>query len=197
MCSMMDTNTNDSMRELTMNKMKYCMHKDDIVIGLGRPMYGNSVNMCHKKAYPSVISTMGGTNAFVKRWIAVHNFMAGNLHDTESLKKDFFEFINTKNNPLFQVGKHEHSLTLMEKKINNMLEFYFVGVSLGMAYAHPHSGDTVATVMVGGLKTVLNGAFPVSFVTDKCVFRMLSCAAHLGVSYTLITVCSRCIPTTF
>jgi hypothetical protein len=42
-----------------------------------------------------------------------------------------------------------------------MLEFYFVGVSLGLAYAHPHSGDTVASVMIGGLRTVLNGHFQV------------------------------------
>lgn len=46
-------------------------------------------------------------------------------------------------------------------QVENLLDFYFVGVSLGLAYAHPHSGDTVASVMIGGLRTVLNGAFQV------------------------------------
>ena len=35
------------------------MAKDDIVIGLGRPMYGSSVHANRKKAYPSVITTLG------------------------------------------------------------------------------------------------------------------------------------------
>lgn len=36
------------------------------------------------------------------------------------------------------------------------------GVALGIAYAHQDSGDTVATVMIGGLRTVLNGHFTVN-----------------------------------
>lgn len=50
----------------------------------------------------------------------------------------------------------------IREQIENMLEFYFVGISLGLAYAHPHSGDTVASVMIGGLRTVLNGHFQVN-----------------------------------
>lgn len=41
------------------NKHKYCMAKDDIVMGLGRPMFGASVHNNKKKAYPSVITTLG------------------------------------------------------------------------------------------------------------------------------------------
>ena len=171
MSSMIDGSMNDSMRELQMNKMKYCMHKDDIAIGLGRPMYGTSVNMCNKKAYPSVISTMGGTNIYVRRWMAVHNFMAATYEDTSNLKNRFVNCLqdNHKNINGFDDSQGharwkdiDPSLRKnLDKKINNMLEFYFVGVSLGLAYAHQHSGDTVASVMVGGLKTILNGAFQV------------------------------------
>ena len=49
-------------------------------------------------------------------------------------------------------------LTHLEKQqIHQMPQFYSMGVSLGLAYAHPDSGDTMGTVMYGGLKTVQNG----------------------------------------
>jgi hypothetical protein len=173
MASMMDVSVNEGMRDLQMNKMKYCMHKDDLVVGLGRPLYGASVNMCNKKAYPSVISTMHGTNKHVQRWMAVHNFMVNAYEDTYTLKDRLMSCMRGDHyvQPHRQhddAEVHAHWLNvdkniknIMDKKINNMLEFYFVGVSLGLAYAHPHSGDTVASVMVGGLKTILNGAFQV------------------------------------
>jgi hypothetical protein len=48
-----------------------------------------------------------------------------------------------------------------KKQIAEMPEFYFVGVSVGFAYPHPLSGDTVCTTMIGGMRTVMNGAFEV------------------------------------
>jgi hypothetical protein len=208
MSSMMDGNMNESMRELQMNKMKYCMHKDDIAIGLGRPMYGASVNMCNKKAYPSVISTMGGTNKHVQAWMAVHNFMAETYEDTSNLKNRFVGCLQETYTPIrsstgatFFDDRDGHASchqidksirNTMEKKINNMLEFYFVGVSLGIAYAHQHSGDTVASVMVGGLKTVLNGAFQVILVPCVC---WIYSSKYVKYMANLILV--RCIPMIF
>lgn len=55
-------------------------------------------------------------------------------------------------------------------QIENLLEFYVVGVSLGTAWAHPSSGDTVASVMVGGLRTVQNGAFPIHTNDLICIY---------------------------
>lgn len=51
-----------------------------------------------------------------------------------------------------------------------MIEMYVVGVALGTAWAHPSSGDTVASVMVGGLKTVMNGAFPIHTNDPICIY---------------------------
>ncbi len=45
-----------------------------------------------------------------------------------------------------------------------------VGVSLGTAWAHPSSGDTVASVMIGGLRTVQNGAFPIHTNDLVCIY---------------------------
>ena len=47
----------------------------------------------------------------------------------------------------------------LKKQVENLLDMYFVGVALGLAYAHENSGDTVSSVMVGGLRTVRNGDF--------------------------------------
>ena len=55
-------------------------------------------------------------------------------------------------------------------QIKNMLEFYVVGISLGTAWAHPSSGDTVASVMIGGLRTVLNGGFPIHTNDPICIY---------------------------
>lgn len=55
-------------------------------------------------------------------------------------------------------------------QIENLIDFYVVGISLGLAYAHPSSGDTVASVMIGGLRTVQNGAFPVHTNDLLCVY---------------------------
>jgi hypothetical protein len=51
------------------------MAKDDIAIGLGRPMYGSSIHTNRKKAYPSVITNLAQMEPEARRWIAVHAFM--------------------------------------------------------------------------------------------------------------------------
>ena len=71
------------------NKHKYCMAKDDIVLGLGRPMYGSSVYANRKKAYPSVITTLGQMEKEARQWIALHNFLCRSYLDADRMKKRF------------------------------------------------------------------------------------------------------------
>lgn len=155
MASLVGDNVDNSMRELQTNKMKYCMHKDDIVIGLGRPTFGASLNSNHKKAYPSVIVTLASMEDLARRWIALHNFMVRGYDDKDQLKKTFVQIVDAK------MAGDSKKKSKIKGQVENMLDFYFVGISLGLAYAHPHSGDTVASVMIGGLRTVLNGHFKV------------------------------------
>jgi hypothetical protein len=44
-------------------------------------------------------------------------------------------------------------------KCKQYREFMPVGYSVGRACAHSHKGDTVASVQIGGLRTVINGEF--------------------------------------
>lgn len=183
MGSLVEENLDNAMRELQHNKMKYCMHKDDIAIGLGRPMYGSSIISTRKRAYPSVISTLANMNKEVLHWIAAQNFMVTNFKDIVPMKKWFLTVTSSMRDNIEQLTDDDESLSQDQKndikraysmnqndaatrkmvkyQVDNLPEFYFVGVSLGLAYAHPHSGDTVASVMIGGLRTVLNGAFQV------------------------------------
>jgi hypothetical protein len=217
MTSGMHMSHSDATRELQANKMSYCMHKDDVVIGLGRATYGVTQNASMKKAYPSVLTTLKGTNKHVLQWQAVTNFLTERLGDIDDIKNSFQTKVESQspeeyadseglkaytlalaaqnaagvaaapaelfaaaarvtahdlallNTPAGFATVEEHAeLTKLKpnpkmvfKSILNMLDLHFVGISLGTAYAHAHSGDTVASVMIGGLKTVLNGAYQV------------------------------------
>ena len=46
------------------------------------------------------------------------------------------------------------------KMLHTMPDFRVMGYSVGTAYAHEYNGDTIASVMIGGLATVQNGRYP-------------------------------------
>ena len=75
MVGVQDVSISDATRELQQNKMKYCMHKDDLVLGLGRPIFESSIHTTSKKAYPSVISTIATCNLHLRRYMAFQNLM--------------------------------------------------------------------------------------------------------------------------
>jgi hypothetical protein len=155
------------------------MAKDDIVLGLGRPMYGTSVHANRKKAYPSVITTLGQMEPEARKWIAVHNFLCRSYSDAEVMKKKFVKIMcadsvknmepDEKNLWTFH-GIKDDRRKAVRFQIENMIDFYVVGIALGTAWAHPSTGDTVASVMIGGLRTVQNGAFPVHTNDLLCIY---------------------------
>ena len=56
----------DSVANRFRTQFRYCMHKDDVVIGLGRPIFGASINNNKKKAYPSVIVTIASMDPLAR-----------------------------------------------------------------------------------------------------------------------------------
>lgn len=102
----------------------------------------------------------------VRKFVALNNFLAKNMTSSGKLAKEFLKVFCSENPPEDGHAAHvyaklgEDEKKIVRFQIKNMIELYVVGVSLGTAWAHPSSGDTVASVMIGGLKTVLNGAFP-------------------------------------
>jgi hypothetical protein len=51
------------------------------------------------------------------------------------------------------------SLDVSRHKFHTLPDFRVMGYSVGTAYAHEYNGDTIASVMIGGLVTVQNGAY--------------------------------------
>ncbi len=78
----------------------------------------------------------------------------GNL---EPLSDDFAAFKSTGN----RMGTKEH--------MGIMFDYFGVGFANTLGYAHPNSGDTMVSVMIGGLRTVQNGDFEV-FAGDLLQF---------------------------
>lgn len=165
-----DASNDNKVRELQNSKDKYDVKQNEVVIGLGRPMYGASIQNSRRKAYPSIISTLGGMDPIARRWLAAHNFLVQDYIDAAPLKDRFLTILaGGGQDPETQELVRRCQCTVEETKakhvrslINNHLSMYFMGIALGHAYAHPNDGDTVCSVMCGGLRTVQNGAFSIN-----------------------------------
>ena len=53
--------------------------------------------------------------------------------------------------------------------LSMMYDYFTVGYANTLGYAHPNSGDTMTSVMIGGLRTVMNGDFEI-FAGDLVQF---------------------------
>ena len=132
-------------KELINDPMKYCMHKDEIAVSCGKPLINDAAHYNTKQAYPGVVTTLGKIGDEVKVFIA-RLYAMKDPWTQDNLKG----LINT-------VGTSDPN----KKKMNALRDFKPIGVAVGMAHAHPESGDTVAAVQVGGLRTVQNGPFEI------------------------------------
>jgi lipoprotein-anchoring transpeptidase ErfK/SrfK len=125
------------------NDDKWCMAKDELAVACTKHIDSNAAKTATKYAYPSVVTTIGETTVDEKVMLASHYHFMGQLQGS-SLKQ-----------MCFKDGKST-------KKADQYREFVPVGYSVGRACAHGYKGDTVASVQIGGLRTVLNGAFHVA-----------------------------------
>jgi hypothetical protein len=128
------------------NKMRYCMHKDEIVLNTTKKKNNQDSNA---KAYPMVISTLGEIKDGTKNYIR-------DLYAKESA----YDFYNLLDKPdSWGQWKETTDRDSVQVQIKNLPEFRCQGVALGQAWASYMSGDTVASVLVGGMMTVLNGHY--------------------------------------
>lgn len=164
------TNGESAVTIVMKDKMKYCMHKNDIVVGVRQGWFPDSIAV--NKAYPQVISTYASMSEAAQYWLI-------RLYNNTKTMKDLNSILNEKlvhrGGPNADADGFSPLRHNEQQQINQMPQFYFMGVSLGVAYAHPDSGDTVGTVMYGGLRTVLNG--PVGANTGQYVQWIFQCEA--------------------
>lgn len=135
--------TYSNKQKMAGDNYRYCLNKDDLVIGLGRKIDPNAGGLelgVETSAYPSVISCMtDGSVWFQKILAAWYNNEANHY------------------NAVMAAAPRE----AQEDWGKYARVYSCIGVSLGMASAHSSKGDTVCTCMVGGLKSVLNGDFKI------------------------------------
>jgi hypothetical protein len=106
------------------------MAKDDIVIGLGRPMYGSSVHANRKKAYPSVITTLGLMEEEVRRWIAVHNFLCKSYLDSDRMKKLYVLVMCSEDEPPLPEYKLAYASAGIQQDRKKYIKFQASSLSL-------------------------------------------------------------------
>jgi hypothetical protein len=139
---------------LQKEKHAFSIAKDDITIGVSKPVRKNENGRGNQrnKAYPSVVSTLARMEQPAK------NYLVYLFHNPATFKeRDTFIKHVEKKPEAWDPTMSE----IAKKQIAEMPEFFFVGVSVGYGAAHPLSGDTVCTTMIGGMRTILNGAFEV------------------------------------
>lgn len=133
------------------------MHKNDIVVGVRNGWKKDEIFSGMNKAYPHVLTTYSGLTPAAQYYLLRLYNNAHNMEDVHNM------VYNQELRHRYNMDNDTKPLLPNEKQqIDTMPQFYFQGVALGIAYAHQDSGDTVATVMIGGLRTVLNGHFTVN-----------------------------------
>lgn len=160
--------------ELQRNKYRYCIHKDEFVVGIGRPWVPERTRKRTNNAYPRVISNLGqvapdNDGRAMTQMIKYMNHYARSLQEKQDII-DWFQSTDY-HDGLDDFGQvrddsHEVAFTRDEKAklrawLGLMTDQIPVGFAQTLGWAHPNTGDTMVTVMIGGLRTVMNGDFEV------------------------------------
>jgi hypothetical protein len=161
-----------SANELERNKMEYCVHKDEMTVGVGRPWKDELVRKLPLSAYPRVVSNLGRI-AMEKPYAPALKMIKYLYHFSTSVQKRklIIDQMSARGphtvthqalpgHTAYFLGEDRAPLELY-KFMSIMYDFYPVGFSNTLGYAHPNSGDTMTSVMIGGLRTVMNGDFEV------------------------------------
>jgi hypothetical protein len=128
--------------DLLNNDDKWCMGKDELAVVCNRNIDSSVAKTGTKYAYPSVVTTLGEMDENEKHLISSHYHFMGKFSGNSLVESVYGE-----------AGP--------SSKAQQYREFIPVGYSVGRACAHGYKGDTVASVQIGGLRTVLNGEFNV------------------------------------
>ena len=138
-------------RELHAQKHKYCVFKNDLVMNTNIAMFPelNPNQMMHTNAYPAVVSTLADIDDAAKMALCR---LYGHLTGTH-FENDVDNFIK-ENKP-----KMDEKTKELLQSIKVLPYFTAQGYALGTAWASDQTGDTVSSVLVGGMQTVMNGAF--------------------------------------
>lgn len=142
------------------NKLKFCMHKDEIVMNTSRRFKDNGSNL---QAYPLVLTTLGNMLDETKKFL---KYLYGQPSASQFHLLVYSMTTRASDYNYLWRGEIPNMNAAVQKPVTTQIEdlpdFRCQGVALGQAFASYLSGDTVASVFVGGMVTVQNGAFPMN-----------------------------------
>ena len=142
---------------------KYAMQKDEIVMNTSKRLHAASGHT----AYPLVITTLGDLNQSITRYLREIYGSPSATQFIDRSSKDFKDQFARDIPPERNADKK-----VFEVVAAAMPEFRCQGVALGQAFASHLTGDTVVTVLVGGMMTVMNGHFEMFAGTCRARPRM-------------------------
>ena len=140
--------------EMCKHKELYCLHKDELAVGVGESLLKNSPTFS-RSVYPLVVSTMGTLNPVALL------YKAYNFYNTFALNEHIGEICAGVIDEYLADHSKGHTKDDADRVRRCFVDMRSVGVTTTMGYAHHNSGDTMSTVMIMGLHTTMNGAYPV------------------------------------
>jgi hypothetical protein len=185
----------EDVEELVRNKYRYCVHKDELVVGIGRPWDNKAfVKRVSNSAYPRVISNLGTLADSAETRVAINmirfmNHYARTIREKALIVKYFQEQafeparlhkrqqgggVNVVDLPGREAFKDKQGMIDTRRFMSYMNDYFAVGFANTLGYAHANSGDTMTSVMIGGLRTVMNGDFEI-FPGDIVQFYWYAC----------------------
>ena len=158
------TNGGDADRHIEQNKMVYCVHKNELAMNVATALMPNSnVSLVQtfrqNHAYPPIVSTVGCMKPKAQEKVRglysspTFNEFRTYLTQLEREQKGFNDAIKANG------GKPDGEDQEVNSAVLNLP--YFMPMGYALTFGHPHHmlGDTVCTLLIGGMITVRNGAF--------------------------------------
>ena len=133
------------------HKHKYCMTRDELALNTNMALNEESCMVKKGHAYPAVVTTLGDMSP---ECVQLVTLLYAGSHDGHA-------FLECKDK-LAYIAKRismQPNMAKIAQEIKNLPYFMAQGYALGVAYASALSGDTVGSVLIGGMCTVMNGAF--------------------------------------
>lgn len=148
-------------KKMHAERMRYAVQKDELVLNVSKKLFQAVANV----AYPLVVSNLADMNSDTKKLL--HALYASKTYDEfivfiEMLSRFKDSNTDTMSEDLLTAVKQRvgGEITKAEaRKVGHFPEFRAQGYAQGTGYASHVSGDTVCTIMIGGMATVMNGAF--------------------------------------
>jgi hypothetical protein len=140
---------------LRKRKDLFCLHKDEVAVGVGDALLKNSPSFS-RSAYPLVVSTPS-------RQLNDLTFKCYNFYNAHALNEYVGRLCLLAIEKVLARKEASGATDMLDEVAHTRKSFVdmrAVGVATTQGFAHHNSGDTMSTVMIMGLHTIMNGAYP-------------------------------------